>query len=174
MSRSRRVTRAPAFAVPPASATGAGAFVGEGYAWDVTFSAPQDVTLGLTPGNLAGSFNFSSVENLLGSLSGVDAFSVAVGGSVNCIKHLQAVATESGCGADVYGLFASLGPVTPVLAGVRPVGEHVIETFEAAGGCRIDQFQRMGAQHGQVVQGQRSHVRNLLPRAPLRYPPHVK
>jgi dihydroxy-acid dehydratase len=61
---------------------------------------------------------------------------LAVGGSVNCIKHLQAVATESGCGADVYGLFESLGPVTPVLAGVRPVGEHVIETFEAAGGCR--------------------------------------
>ena len=47
---------------------------------------------------------------------------LAVGGSVNCIKHLQAVATESGCGADVYGLFESLGPVTPVLAGVRPVG----------------------------------------------------
>jgi dihydroxy-acid dehydratase len=61
---------------------------------------------------------------------------LAVGGSVNCIKHLQAVATESGCGADVYALFESLGPKTPVLAGVRPVGGHVVETFEAAGGCR--------------------------------------
>jgi dihydroxy-acid dehydratase len=61
---------------------------------------------------------------------------LAVGGSVNCIKHLQAVATEAGCGADVYGLFEQLADETPVLAGVRPVGEHFIEQFEAAGGCR--------------------------------------
>ncbi len=61
---------------------------------------------------------------------------LAVAGSVNCIKHLQAVATESRCGADVYAMFERLGPVTPVLAGVRPVGEHVIEAFDAAGGCR--------------------------------------
>lgn len=61
---------------------------------------------------------------------------LAVGGSVNCVKHLQAVATEAGCGADVYGMFESLALEVPVLAGVRPVGEHFIETFEAAGGCR--------------------------------------
>jgi len=30
---------------------------------------------------------------------------LAVGGSVNCIKHLQAVATEAGSGVDVYALF---------------------------------------------------------------------
>jgi dihydroxy-acid dehydratase len=39
-------------------------------------------------------------------------------------------------GVDVYGLFETLGPTTPVLAGVRPIGEHLIEEFEAAGGCR--------------------------------------
>lgn len=61
---------------------------------------------------------------------------LAVGGSVNCIKHLQAVATECGCGADVYALFERLADQTPVLAGVRPVGAHSIEQFEAAGGCR--------------------------------------
>ncbi|MGE0796688.1 MAG: dihydroxy-acid dehydratase [Lautropia sp.] len=61
---------------------------------------------------------------------------LAVGGSINCVKHLQAIATESGCGADVYHLFESLSPQTPVLAGVRPVGERLIEEFEAAGGCR--------------------------------------
>lgn len=61
---------------------------------------------------------------------------LAAGGSVNCIKHLQAVATESRCGADVYALFESLGPQTPVLSGVRPVGHHAIEDFERAGGCR--------------------------------------
>jgi len=61
---------------------------------------------------------------------------LAVGGSVNCIKHLQAVASEARCAVDVYGLFESLADAVPVLAGVRPVGEHTIEAFDAAGGCR--------------------------------------
>ncbi|SEL42133.1 dihydroxyacid dehydratase [Variovorax sp. YR750] len=61
---------------------------------------------------------------------------LSIGGSLNTAKHLQAVATEGECGVDVYGLFESLGPTTPVLAGVRPIGGHSIEAFEAAGGCR--------------------------------------
>jgi dihydroxy-acid dehydratase len=61
---------------------------------------------------------------------------LAVGGSVNCIKHLQAVATEAELPVDVYGLFEQLADSTPVIAAVRPVGEHTIEAFEAAGGCR--------------------------------------
>jgi dihydroxy-acid dehydratase len=61
---------------------------------------------------------------------------LSIGGSLNAVKHLQAVATEAENGVDVYGLFERLGPETPVLAGVRPIGEHLIEEFEAAGGCR--------------------------------------
>jgi dihydroxy-acid dehydratase len=61
---------------------------------------------------------------------------LAIGGSLNAVKHLQAVATEAQNGVDVYGLFETLGPQTPVLASVRPIGEHLIEEFEAAGGCR--------------------------------------
>jgi dihydroxy-acid dehydratase len=61
---------------------------------------------------------------------------LAVGGSVNCIKHLQAVASEAQCAVDVYGLFESLADAVPVLAGVRPVGERTIEQFDAAGGAR--------------------------------------
>ncbi|MBO9651172.1 MAG: dihydroxy-acid dehydratase [Variovorax sp.] len=61
---------------------------------------------------------------------------LSVGGSLNTAKHLQAVATEGQTGVDVYGLFEKLGPTTPVLSGVRPVGENSIEDFEAAGGCR--------------------------------------
>lgn len=64
---------------------------------------------------------------------------LSIGGSLNAVKHLQAVATEAaedgGARVDVYGLFERLGPVTPVLAGIRPIGEHLIEEFEAAGGC---------------------------------------
>lgn len=62
---------------------------------------------------------------------------LAIGGSLNAVKHLQAVATEAENGVDVYGLFETLGPQTPVLAGLRPIGEHLIEEFEAAGGCRM-------------------------------------
>ncbi|CAN5523735.1 dihydroxy-acid dehydratase [soil metagenome] len=61
---------------------------------------------------------------------------LSVGGSVNAIKHLQAVATEAGCGADVYGMFERFAHEVPVLSAVRPVGHHVIETFDAAGGAR--------------------------------------
>jgi dihydroxy-acid dehydratase len=61
---------------------------------------------------------------------------LAIGGSLNTVKHLQAVATEAGSGVDVYGLFEHLGPGTPVLAGIRPIGDRFIEEFEAAGGCR--------------------------------------
>jgi dihydroxy-acid dehydratase len=61
---------------------------------------------------------------------------LSVGGSLNAVKHLQAVATEAGSDVDVYGLFETLGPETPVLAGIRPIGERFIEEFEDAGGCR--------------------------------------
>ncbi len=61
---------------------------------------------------------------------------LAVGGSVNCIKHLQAVATEGEVDVDVYRLFETLADATPVLAGLRPIGERFIEEFEAAGACR--------------------------------------
>ena len=61
---------------------------------------------------------------------------LAVGGSVNCIKHLQATATEAGLDVDVYAMFERFGSEVPVLAGIRPVGEQTIEEFEAAGGAR--------------------------------------
>lgn len=61
---------------------------------------------------------------------------LSIGGSVNSIKHLQAVATESGCDADVYGMFERFAHEIPVLSSVRPVGQYVIEAFEHAGGAR--------------------------------------
>ena len=73
----------------------------------------------LTPGAFA-----NAVRTMLG-----------VGGSINTVKHLQAVATEAGLELDVYGLFEQLADAVPVLTAVRPIGEHSIEQFEAAGGC---------------------------------------
>lgn len=61
---------------------------------------------------------------------------LSVAGSINCIKHLQAVAVEAGLNVDMQGMFQALGPRVPVLAAVRPVGPHSIEAFDAAGGAR--------------------------------------
>jgi dihydroxy-acid dehydratase len=61
---------------------------------------------------------------------------LAVSGSINTIKHLQAMAVEMGSDVDVYGLFERLGEKVPVLAAVRPNGNYSIEQFEAAGGAR--------------------------------------
>jgi dihydroxy-acid dehydratase len=61
---------------------------------------------------------------------------LAVSGSINCIKHLQATAVESGVDIDIFGLFNELGQKIPVLSAVRPNGDDSIEAFDAAGGAR--------------------------------------
>jgi dihydroxy-acid dehydratase len=61
---------------------------------------------------------------------------LAVAGSVNTLKHLQAVAVEAGCDLDVYGAFERLAPEVPLLAAIRPNGSRRIDEFEAAGGAR--------------------------------------
>jgi dihydroxy-acid dehydratase len=70
-----------------------------------------------------------------GAFRNAAAAVLAVSGSINCIKHLQATAIESGLDLDVYGLFNELGDQVPVLSAVRPNGEDTIEMFEDAGGA---------------------------------------
>jgi dihydroxy-acid dehydratase len=70
-----------------------------------------------------------------GAFRNAAAAVLAVSGSINCIKHLQATAVESGLDLDVYGLFNELGEDVPVLSAVRPNGEDTIEMFEDAGGA---------------------------------------
>jgi dihydroxy-acid dehydratase len=59
---------------------------------------------------------------------------LAVSGSVNCLKHLQAVAVEAGCDVDVYRLFETLASQVPLLSAVKPNGDRRIDEFEDAGG----------------------------------------
>ncbi|MET1033869.1 MAG: dihydroxy-acid dehydratase [Arthrobacter sp.] len=61
---------------------------------------------------------------------------LAVSGSINSIKHLQAIAVESGVGIDINEAFAELGRDVGPLTAVRPSGPDSIESFEAAGGAR--------------------------------------
>jgi dihydroxy-acid dehydratase len=61
---------------------------------------------------------------------------LAVSGSINCVKHLQATAVEAGLELDVFSLVNELGARVPVLSAVAPNGTHTIDQFEAAGGAR--------------------------------------
>lgn len=60
---------------------------------------------------------------------------LAVSGSINAIKHLQATAVEAENGVDVFALWEEMSDV-PVLCPVRPTGKVRIEQFEDAGGAR--------------------------------------
>jgi dihydroxy-acid dehydratase len=71
-----------------------------------------------------------------GSVRNAVAIVLALSGSINCVKHLQAIATEAGVDVDVYALFAELADKIPLLAAIRPNGPGLIEELEAAGGAR--------------------------------------
>jgi dihydroxy-acid dehydratase len=70
-----------------------------------------------------------------GAFRNAAAAVLAVSGSINCIKHLQAVATEAGVDVDVFALFNELGTRVPVLSAIAPNGPDPIEAFDAAGGA---------------------------------------
>jgi dihydroxy-acid dehydratase len=61
---------------------------------------------------------------------------LALSGSINCVKHLQAIALEARTEVDVYALFEQYADRIPLLAAIRPNGEHFIEDLEEAGGAR--------------------------------------
>jgi dihydroxy-acid dehydratase len=71
-----------------------------------------------------------------GSFRNAAAAVLAVSGSINCIKHLQATAVESGVDVDVFAVFNELGERVPVLSAVAPNGPDTIDAFEAAGGAQ--------------------------------------
>jgi dihydroxy-acid dehydratase len=61
---------------------------------------------------------------------------LAISGSINAIKHLQAIAVESKVDVDIFALWEELGRKVPILSAVRPNGAVRIEGFEDAGGAR--------------------------------------
>jgi dihydroxy-acid dehydratase len=70
-----------------------------------------------------------------GAFENAVAAVLAVSGSINCIKHLQATAVECGVDVDIFRLFNEMGARIPVLSAVRPNGPDSIEDFERAGGA---------------------------------------
>jgi dihydroxy-acid dehydratase len=62
------------------------------------------------------------------------AVDLAISGSVNSVRHLQATAVEAGLDVDVIGLIETLGSTIPTLTSVRPNGPHLVPDLERAGG----------------------------------------
>ncbi len=71
-----------------------------------------------------------------GTFANAVAMVLAISGSINAMKHLQAIAVEGQVDVDIYKLFDELGERVPVLCAIRPNGDYPIEAFEDAGGAR--------------------------------------
>ncbi len=71
-----------------------------------------------------------------GAFRNAAAMVLAVSGSINAIKHLQATAIEGGLETDLFAIWEEVGRKVPTLSAVRPNGERRIEEFEDAGGAR--------------------------------------
>lgn len=69
----------------------------------------------------------ASIENAVKTVQ-------AVGGSVNTVRHLSAIATEAGLGIDVVGAYERFGEEINLLTAVRPNGKYRTEDLEVAGG----------------------------------------
>ena len=89
---------------------------------------------------------------------------LALSGSINCVKHLQAIATEAELDVDVYQLFADYAEKVPLLAAIRPNGEGLIEDLEAAGGARavLKRLERYVDPTALTVTGRASSATNWL------------
>lgn len=71
-----------------------------------------------------------------GAFRNAAAMVLAVSGSINAIKHLQATATEGETDYDIFAIWEEMGQKIPVLSAVRPNGPVRIEQFEDAGGAQ--------------------------------------
>jgi dihydroxy-acid dehydratase len=70
------------------------------------------------------------------ALANAAEVALAVGGSVNCVRHLAAVATEAELDVDVVGLFEERAEDASLVCVVRPNGPHSVGELEQAGGAR--------------------------------------
>jgi len=86
-----------------------------------------------------------------GAFRNAIAMVLAVSGSINAIKHLQATAVEAQTNVDIFALWDELSRKVPILTAVRPNGPVRIEGFEDAGGARAILKQLDGLVDGSVL-----------------------
>jgi dihydroxy-acid dehydratase len=69
-----------------------------------------------------------------GAIRNAVRVAIALGASVNVVRHLSAVATEAELGLDVVALFETLGKDISQIAQIKPNGPDRIEDLDSAGG----------------------------------------
>jgi dihydroxy-acid dehydratase len=85
------------------------------------------------------------------AFSNAMAVGLAVSGSINMLRHLQAVASEGEIDADVYDLIHQLGQKVPLLCAIKPNGSGRIDELEASGGARAVMKQLESLLHHDVM-----------------------
>ena len=70
------------------------------------------------------------------AFSNAVSVAVAIGASVNVVRHLAATATEAGLDLDIIHMIEETGVRVPQITSIRPNGPDRIETLDAAGGAR--------------------------------------
>ena len=68
-----------------------------------------------------------------GAIRNAVRVAIALGASVNVVRHLSAVATEAELGLDVVALFEGMGKEIHQIAQIKPNGPDRIEDLDAAG-----------------------------------------
>jgi dihydroxy-acid dehydratase len=86
----------------------------------------------------------ASIENAI-------EVALALGGSVNCIRHLTAIATEADLDLDVVGLFEQLGRKAVQLAAIRPNGSHQVWDLDGIGGVQTVMRTLLPRLHGDAL-----------------------
>jgi dihydroxy-acid dehydratase len=87
---------------------------------------------------------------------------VAIGASVNVVRHLAAIATEAEIDLDVTGLFEDISGNVPQITQIRPNGPDRIEHFDAAGGTQAVLRQLQEKLHLDVKTAGRSRLGDSL------------
>lgn len=76
---------------------------------------------------------------------------LAVGGSVNCMRHLAAIASEADLDIDLTALFEEKGKDAVQLAAIRPNGTDQVWDLEAVGGTQAVMRALAPRLHGQAM-----------------------
>ena len=90
------------------------------------------------------------------SVANATMVTLALSGSINCVKHLQAIAIEAGVEVDVYGLFAEYADRFRCWRRCGPMARMLIEELEEAGGARavMKRLERFIRKEARSVSGQ--------------------
>lgn len=99
-----------------------------------------------------------SVENAI-------EVALALGGSVNCIRHLAAICAEADLDIDVVGLFEKHGGDAVQLAAIRPNGNHQVWDLDGIGGIQTVMRTLLPRLHGDALTVDGSTVAQRAERA---------